>query len=370
MPDPATQRYLELRHRLRARASVEPLPLVTTLELTARCNLSCAHCYINLPAEDPEARARELSTAEVLRILDELAAEGCLWLLLTGGEPLLRPDFREIHAHAKRRGLLVTLNTNGVAITASLAEFLAEWPPLLVEISLYGATAATYERVTRSPGSFQRCLDGIELLRARGIPVGLKSVCTTDNQHELEAMAAYARARDLEFRFDSEIMCRLDGDRAPTRLRLQPEEAVARDRSDAGRWQAWIDRARSAGGPAPRVPAAAAGERNGCGAGRFTAHVDAFGRLSACMTARTPSYDLRHGSVREGWRDFMPGAVAQLWPSSWPCATCDVAAVCNRCPSWSELECGNRERPAEYLCTMARLRASAITRDRRNEELP
>jgi MoaA/NifB/PqqE/SkfB family radical SAM enzyme len=71
-------------------------------EVTARCNLRCAHCYINLPADDRAARQRELSLQDWRRIIDEIVAEGCLWLLFTGGEPLVRPDFPDIYLHAKK----------------------------------------------------------------------------------------------------------------------------------------------------------------------------------------------------------------------------------------------------------------------------
>ena len=128
------------------------VPLAGTIELTRRCNNRCRHCYNNLPASDLHAHAEELRTDELIRILDEAAAAGCVWLLLTGGEIFLRPDFREIYTHAKQKGLLVTLFTNGTLMTPELADFLANQRPFSLEITLYGATRETYERVTGNPG--------------------------------------------------------------------------------------------------------------------------------------------------------------------------------------------------------------------------
>ena len=86
------------------------------LELTARCNNDCRHCYINLPANDPAAKARELTLAEIESIADQAVEMGALWVLLTGGEPLLRPDFADIYMMLKRKGLLVSVFTNATVI--------------------------------------------------------------------------------------------------------------------------------------------------------------------------------------------------------------------------------------------------------------
>ena len=89
------------------------LPINATIEVTHRCPLECAHCYNNLPVGDRGALGRELSTDEHKRILDELADAGGLWLLFTGGEIFARADFLDIYKHAKSRGFLITLFTNG-----------------------------------------------------------------------------------------------------------------------------------------------------------------------------------------------------------------------------------------------------------------
>ena len=100
--------------------------------------------------------------------------EGCLWFLLTGGEPLVRRDFLEIYQYIKRKGLLATVFTNGTLLTPKIADVLAEWRPFAIEITLYGRTQETYERVTGIPGSHARCMRGIELIMERGLPLNLK----------------------------------------------------------------------------------------------------------------------------------------------------------------------------------------------------
>src|SRR6185503_14498755 len=124
------------------------MPLSGTIEVTRRCPLTCLHCYNNLPMTDTASRARELTCQEHCRLLDELADAGCLWLLYTGGEIFARHDFFEIYQYAKKKGFLITLFTNGTLITERVADMLVQWRPFSIEITLYGYTRQTYERLT------------------------------------------------------------------------------------------------------------------------------------------------------------------------------------------------------------------------------
>jgi MoaA/NifB/PqqE/SkfB family radical SAM enzyme len=141
---------------------------------------------------DADARARELSKEEHFRVLDQLVEMGTFWLLYSGGEIFARKDFLEIYTYAKHNGFLITLFTNGILINERIADHLLEWPPFSIEITLYGRTKATYEALTGIPGSYERCLHGIELLRARGLPLKLKTVPTTINKHEVFSMKRFA----------------------------------------------------------------------------------------------------------------------------------------------------------------------------------
>ena len=122
------------------------------LEITARCNNDCRHCYINLPANDKTAAEKELTVEEIKEIADEAVSLGALWCLITGGEPLLRPDFEEIYLSLKRKGLLISVFTNANLITKEHIQLFHRYPPRDIEVTVYGVTEATYERVTRKAG--------------------------------------------------------------------------------------------------------------------------------------------------------------------------------------------------------------------------
>ena len=117
------------------------------LEITARCNCNCRHCYINLPAGDKKAQKEELSVEKIDAIAREAVDLGAIWCLITGGEPLLRKDFSEIYMSLKRKGLLVSVFTNATLITEKHADMFKVYPPRDIEVSVYGITKKTYEKI-------------------------------------------------------------------------------------------------------------------------------------------------------------------------------------------------------------------------------
>lgn len=344
----------DFKSRLRQQLTGARIPLSGSLELSYRCNLRCQHCYVahghtGIPGK------RELALVEIQRILDEVVEAGCVWLLLTGGEPLLRPDFKEIYSYAKRKGMLVTLFTNGTLITPRLADFLAEWRPINIEITLYGNTQATYERVTGMPGAHAQVRRGIELLLERGLPLKLKTMLMTLNVQELEAMRAYAASLGLPFRYDAQLNAGLDGSGKPRQLRLDPRQVVEIDRNDPRRLQ---DLARFNERILNNHPDGQ--QLYVCAAGLYSFHIDPYGELSLCMMARQTGYNLRNFSFHQGWSQFLTQERNLKPHGRYECGECQLMPICGQCPGWSQIEHGNRQTRVDYLCQVAHLRAAAF----------
>ena len=230
-----TLSYSEFSQRISAVSAGRRIPLSGTIELTNRCPLNCSHCYNNLPMNDAAARKRELSTREYFDVLDQIAESGCLWLCLSGGEIFARRDFFDIYEHAKKRGFIITLFTNGMLIDERIADRLAELRPFSIEITLYGRTPETYEKLTRVPGSWAKCMRGIELLLERNLPLKLKTVAVSVNRHEIFAMREFAEGLGVDFKFDAMINPRIDCSSSPLAVRLTPSEIVAFDLEDKQR---------------------------------------------------------------------------------------------------------------------------------------
>lgn len=346
--------YSAFARRIGHRVSTDRIPLDGSLEVTFRCNLRCAHCYVNEPDGDRRLQRQELTAAEIRRLTDEVVDRGCLWMLLTGGEPLLRPDLREIYLHMKRRGLLVTLFTNGTAVTPRLADLLAEWPPLVVEVSIYGSTPEVYERVTGVPGSYRRCLRGIELLLDRHVRLRMKTVPTTLNHADMDGMRALAEGYGLEFQWDPLVNCRVDGSARPAGVRLSSEQVLALEAREAKRAAAYRLEFEKAARLDPRA------ELITCGAYLHSFHIDPYGRLVPCMLLREPAFDLRRGTFREGWDEHFPAMRRQARTKAMPCDTCDLHSACDQCVGWAVLETGDPEARVPFLCDLANLRAGAF----------
>ena len=346
---------LEYSKYLRIDNAKKRLPLHGEMELTYRCNNRCVHCFVNKGSNDRKEIVNEMSYGEICHLLDEMVEEGCLWLVLTGGEPLLREDFLDIYTYAKSKGLLITLFTNGTLIDPYVADFLTEWPPYSIEISIYGMTKGTYERVTRVPGSHEGCLRGIQCLVERKLPLKLKTMILTINRHELKDMRAFAEDLGLMFRYDPILNARIDGDRSPLRFRIPPADVVALDLEDGRRYSEMKSLCEEFSGP----------YRNpeylyGCGAGINSFHIDPYGNLGLCTMSRRPRYSLRKGSFKEGWHDFLPEVRAQKPEGEYKCAQCDLLVLCGQCPGLSQLEYGDEERPVQYLCEIGHLRAESL----------
>ena len=350
-------RYSDFSGRIHKESIATRTPLNGSIEVTRRCPLRCVHCYNNLPAHD-KVRSAELTYEEHCRILDELAEVGCLWLLYTGGEIFLRTDFLDIYAYAKKKGLLITLFTNGVLINKEIADCLAEWPPFMIEITLHGYTKETYERVTGVSGSYERCLRGIELLRQRGLPLRLKTVALTTNKHELEDMKSFAKSLGLEFRFDAMINPRLDQSLRPLAARLSPEEAIELDLTDEKVLAEWKTYAARFKGPvnAPEHW----DDLFHCGAGISSFSIDPYGDLQACGFCTGDRWNLRLRSFREGWENAIKQTRSKKITRVTKCTRCEIKSVCGMCPALGELENDDAEEPVDHLCRVAHLRTKAL----------
>jgi radical SAM protein with 4Fe4S-binding SPASM domain len=351
--------YGEFSQSFHRRTLDRQLPLSGSIEVTRRCPLTCVHCYNNLPMNDREASSTELTREEHFGILDQLADAGCLWLLFTGGEIFARRDFLDIYTYAKRKGFLITLFTNGTMITPRIADYLADWRPFAIEITLYGRTKDTYERLTGIPGSYEKCLRGIDLLLERKLPLALKSVAVTINAHELDAMQAFADELGVGFKFDAMMNPRIDCSQSPLAVRLTPEQCVALDLDDPRRAGEWHVIAREFSGPAN--PPDRADDLYHCGGGVTSFAIDPQGGMSICVLSHQDKYDLRTGTLRDGWEVALRRVRSRKITMPTKCTACELkSSLCMMCPANGELENGNPESPVDFLCRVAHLRAYAL----------
>lgn len=272
-----------------------PFPYSGQWELTYRCNLKCVMCYTDC-FNTPERIRQELRFSEIRRILDELQQAGCLYLCFTGGEPLAHPDFLEIYTDAKKKGFLLTIFTNGTLITPRIADHWALFRPYMIEISFHGLTRQSFDAITQKEGSYERCLRGIRLLLERRLPLTIKSAGMTLNQDEILQIKAMAESfgDEVQYKFGADIRENLDGTATPFRFQLPRERIIAIIENDPEMKEERVHKE------------ALEKKDSGCGGGTYKFHIDAYGGLQLCSFNRRRTYDLRHGSFKEGFYHFLP----------------------------------------------------------------
>lgn len=341
--------YGPLVRELQRRAAAERQPVNGTFELTERCNLGCRMCYVCQSAGDVARKARELSASQWLDLAHQAVDNGMVFLLLTGGEVLLRPDFFELYTPLTRMGLILTLFTNGTLITDALAARLADAPPSRTEITIYGATTATYEAVTGVPGSYARCCAGIEALVKRRVPLGLKTTVTRQNVDELDAMRQMAHNWGLPFSGGWLLSTRRDGAMSGVAdCRLSASDCVALEATDRASATEWTE-------TALRESSSSSGRSFFCQAGQAAFIINPQGEMNACIDLPLPAARPLEIGFLAAWEQVQR-FVDSAPPQAPLCLACDVRGFCPTCPAWSKLETGTLTEPVPYLCDIARAR--------------
>jgi len=329
-------------------------PTVVNWEITTACELNCPHCFCERPGDQP-------TTEECHYILRELADRGTMMLTLTGGDPLLRPDFAELYVAARRLGLLVILFSSMTSVSSEALSVLRRYPPQRIEATLYGATQGTFDKVTATPGGFDRFLHGLGMLRQAGLPVVLKSLVTVDNYHEVHAMRAFAAEHTGTklWRHDASIHPRVDGNRSPLRFRVTVEQAARLEAEFSERKRAaerFTEHATLQADTARKTKLLT------CGGGRFHFHLSGRGILSICSGLRdlgaavVPDFEL-------GWRRLTEEVIPELremeYPPGHECIECAHRPYCIGCPAKNRSECGDWFNVEPFRCALTRAMASS-----------
>jgi radical SAM protein with 4Fe4S-binding SPASM domain len=294
--------------------------------------------------------------------------------LITGGEPLLRQDFADIYVMLRRKGLLVSVFTNACLVTQEHVQLFQTYPPRDVEVTVYGVTPETHERVTRRPGSYAAFRHGLGLLLDSGIKVRLKAMALRSNVHELPAIAAFCRERTGDFfRFDPLLHLRYDGDSRRNEeivnKRLSPGEIVRIEQGDEERATALEKGCDTLILPAP--DGVLCDHLFHCGAGNrsFVVSYDGIFRLCADLWHPDCIYDLRRGNLAHAWEELVP-RVRDLRSTNPTflerCRRCRLINLCLWCPAHAHLETGELDGVVPYFCDVAHARSEALQARRRD----
>jgi len=280
----------------------EPSPLGygrASYEINLGCDYDCEHCYLG------EKRFAGLDLDGKRTLLHILRDAGVLWLQITGGEPLIDPHFAEVYRLAQDLGMIVEILSNGSRLAnPKILDLLTTQRPYRISLSVYGATAETYESLTRRRGSFRRFERGLTAAVAAGLPVDLSLIITSHNAHEADSMRAWAARLGLPSREYTHMSPTINGGAEP--LATQSITHVK---------------------PRPRF--------TGCNAGHTFLHVDPHGLASICKVARDQQIDLTTEGVAGLGR--LGGIADALMLRTGGCSGCKLSEQCSVCRPLAKL---------------------------------
>lgn len=332
------------------------LPLEGSIDLTYRCNNNCRHCWLRIPGNSPEME-NELSFEQIRQIVDDARKMSCRRWFISGGEPMLRPDFADIFDYITRKSVSYSLNTNGTLITPGIARLMKRKGTKMVV--LYGATAEVHDHITRTPGSFEAVMKGISYLKEAGAGFIVQLIPMQDNYHQFKDMVRLAESLSPHWRVGAAwLFLSACGDPERNeeikRQRLNPRDVIKLDQPDLT-YEDWI------ADDAQRYTHPEGDDRlfASCIEVRRDFHIDPYGQMTFCCFIKDPGlrYDLRKGSFKEAWEEFIPSLTERVRGGKEyleNCGSCDLRKNCRWCPVYGYLEHRRFSAKVEYLCSAAK----------------
>ena len=331
-------------------AATDRIPVAAMCNLTCRCPLACEHCYVT----DGRPGGDELTLAEYVSLFDQLAAAGSLFLTLSGGESLCRPDFVDIMAAARERHFAVRVFTGGTLLDERLAADIASLHPIAVEISIHAATPELHDRFVGREGSWEEAMAAGRRLAELGVNVIIKMNVMNFNYHEVRTLHDLAKSFGADFRYSPYVSVTNDGGREPLGLRMTDEQL-------RGYFQAvkdWVGLPPSEADACDEdisTPVRYNSRALSCMSGFNNCSIDPYGTVWPCVSLPYDLGNIREKTFDEIWHGEEVGRIRALTDeTAEECARCELDRYCFRCPAFSLLEEGDIRKASYEHCRVAR----------------
>lgn len=348
---------VQIRRILTDKCAALGIPVSGIFELTPRCNLSCKMCYIRMTPEEMKLSGKELTKDEWLSLAASAVKEGMVFLLITGGEPLLRNDFCEIYEGLMKLGLSICINTNGTLIDDSIKALWKRLPPAYVNISLYGLSGEDYEEFCGNKDAFYKVTDALNWLKNEGILVHLNATLTPENRHKAEDLYRFSQEYGAQLRVTTYCF-------PPVRqnssckahncfTRLSPEQAAEATVNDIylrEGTEGIIKRAADMEKPSASVCELESGEPMSCTAGRAQFWTAWNGSITPCGMLSSPAMSCRDNAFSDIWKKIKDETLKITLSEK--CSVCPERSTCTNCAATAFAETGHFDGKPEYLCAM------------------
>jgi radical SAM protein with 4Fe4S-binding SPASM domain len=327
-------------------------------------------CYVHMSEEQVAAAGKELTAAQWLDIARQAKDRGMIFVLLTGGEPLMRKDFFEIYKGMKEMGLAISINTNGSLLRGEILERFLQDPPFRFNISLYGGSDETYQNMCGRP-VYHQVKENIRALRNAGVTVSLNLSITPNNRGDLPQIYADAMELDVNVRASSYMYPPVRNHNSCNN-RLSPEEAARCSVEwDLIRFtpEEFAQRAlamKSLSAVEERECSADLDEGVSCRAGYSTFWMTWDGRMMPCGMMTTPAVFPLESGFDAAWQQLRQLTRQIRMPRE--CVTCPKQKVCSVCAAVCLAETGAFDQVPRYVCHMTDATIAAMDRERTDKE--
>ncbi len=345
--------FYTLEEQLTIVASEKKQPLHATIEITPLCNMDCNMCYVRLTKSEAKQRGHILSALEWLQIGEEIKQAGVLFITITGGEPLLHPEFKEIYLGFRKLGMIITLNTNGTLINREWVDFFNKYPPRKINITLYGADPDVYERLCHYKEGYQKCVEAIKLLREKEIDVRISQSITKYN-NDIEKTYQFADMLGAVVNTDPYMMpaSRERSKKFPRDIRLSPREAAQvkfqsiKCEYSAKEFREYCQKIvkQINSEKIDRIEPI----RVTCLAGNCSFAINWQGKLRPCIITSFPEIDVKNTGFDDAWVK-LKNMIRDIRGNE-SCSVCRYRTICIVCPFACYYEEGDFYKKPKYLC--------------------
>lgn len=332
-------------------------PANGSIELLPLCNMNCDMCYVRLSKKEMEAKGRLRTADEWLEVGRQMKDAGVLFLLLTGGEPFLYPDFRRLYLELRKMGMIITINTNGTLIDEDLAEFFGKYKPRRVNITLYGADEDAYTNLCHYPGGYEKTLQGIRLLRENDVDVKVSSSLAQSNKSDLDRLLDIGETLGIPVWVDTYMMPATRERDLPynMQVRLEPEEAAREGIRAMKRVlgpELFPQYVRQSVERADHPePAEAKPGHMSCMAGQCSFTINWQGEMRPCVILTEPAISVFEVGFEAAWKYIVEETHKILLNEK--CSTCHMRHLCRTCAASALLETGSYDGVPDYMCRYA-----------------
>ena len=325
-------------------------------------------CYVSLDESQIRKQGRELTTAQWIDMGRQAVDAGTLYLLLTGGEPLLRPDFKEIYTELCQMGFIITMITNATLMSDEYFDLFSRLPPTAVAVTLYGKDPETYEKICGNAAGFDKAIRGLEMLSKIPTNLEVRTTFIKDNMHQLDQVRAISKRYTNRFAINFLVFgsTRVENSKA-IQCRMTPTECMDLDMANY-RFYANLDESEK--DPVdPEVEAyfeSLSPNRDyglqlppeilGCLATKAMYWISWDGKMLPCGTFDSPyTLPLQEGLI-PAW-NRLPGLFMDIKHPE-ECYGCEyVDGRCPNCPGYMQADTGSFDKKSEWLCELSKVRA-------------